>query len=271
MPNQVPFMIYGTAWKKDQTARFVEQALLAGFRGIDTACQPKHYHEAGVGAGVAAAGKKGILRESLYLQTKFTPVDGHVATGIPYDPNADIATQVRQSFRVSQKNLGTDYVDALVIHSPYALFQDLLSAWKAMEGIYREGGTRRLGISNCYDLTTFKRLYEAAEVKPTIVQNRFYRETNYDKALRTWIKTKDVTYQSFWSLTANPDILRTRLVRDLAQTYQRSEAVILYRYLIQIGIVPLNGTTSEQHMKEDLAVAEFELKERELEQMSLLF
>jgi diketogulonate reductase-like aldo/keto reductase len=68
---RVPRIIYGTAWKKDATEKLVSLALQNGIRGIDTACQPKHYHEAGVGAGVAASMKKnGLTRADLYLRTK---------------------------------------------------------------------------------------------------------------------------------------------------------------------------------------------------------
>ncbi|MCX7101020.1 MAG: aldo/keto reductase, partial [Methylobacter sp.] len=73
---KMPRIIYGTAWKKDATAAWVEQAIGLGFRGIDTACQPKHYNEAGVGAGVVACYKSGIDRSELYLQTKYTPLSG---------------------------------------------------------------------------------------------------------------------------------------------------------------------------------------------------
>ena len=50
----MPRILYGTAWKGADTARLVALALRHGFRGLDTACQPKHYDEAGVGAGLAA-------------------------------------------------------------------------------------------------------------------------------------------------------------------------------------------------------------------------
>ena len=40
---QMPRLIYGTAWKKEATTELVIRAVLNGFRGIDTACQPKHY------------------------------------------------------------------------------------------------------------------------------------------------------------------------------------------------------------------------------------
>jgi len=110
---RVPSFLYGTAWKEDRTAALTELALRAGFRGIDTACQPKHYHEPGVGAADAA-----FERESLYVQTKFTPVSGHDPQRIPYDADASVSEQVAQSFAVSLQNLRTTYLDALILHSP---------------------------------------------------------------------------------------------------------------------------------------------------------
>lgn len=267
---KIPLLIYGSAWKKEQTAGLVERAVLAGFRGIDTACQPKHYNEEGVGEALRVLEKRGIPRSALFLQTKFTPLPGHDPLRLPYDPNADISAQVHQSFQVSQRNLGTDYVDSLVLHSPYSRFEDLLAAWKALEEIHRAGGARRLGISNCYDLQLFKRFFEAVEIKPAILQNRFYRETGYDKELRAWSRERSVIYQSFWTLTANPHILQNPVLKDMARDYQRTDAQIFFRYLTQIGLVPLTGTTSEIHMKEDLDIAGFELKASDLENLGRL-
>ena len=65
----LPPILYGTAWKEDRTEALVRQALEAGFRGIDTANQRKHYHEAGVGAALRRAFEAGELtREDLFLQ-----------------------------------------------------------------------------------------------------------------------------------------------------------------------------------------------------------
>ena len=97
-----------------------------GFRGIDTACQPKHYHEPGVGAGVAAclrgepACNGNLAREDLYLQTKFTALSGQDPARTPYDPKVPLPEQVRQSLAVSLRNLQTDYLDGLLLHSPFA-------------------------------------------------------------------------------------------------------------------------------------------------------
>src|SRR2546430_2860261 len=88
----VPRFLYGTAWKEDQTQRLTELALRQGFRGIDTANQRKHYHEAAVGQAIAAVVESGLVtREDLFLQTKFTFRAGQDQR-LPYDPKAPIQT-----------------------------------------------------------------------------------------------------------------------------------------------------------------------------------
>src|ERR1700733_3600957 len=93
----IPSFLYGTAWKEDRSAALTELALKSGFRGIDTANQRRHYFEAGVGEGLAAAYRAGVVtRADLFLQTKFTYQDGQDHR-LPYDPAASLSTQVAQS------------------------------------------------------------------------------------------------------------------------------------------------------------------------------
>jgi len=256
---RMPRIIYGTAWKKDRTAALVEQAVGLGFRGIDTACQPKHYHEAGVGDGVAACLQRGMARSELYLQSKFTPLGGQDPASVPYDSDAELGEQVAQSFRTSLKNLQTTYLDCLVLHSPLATPEQTLDAWQAMEQIVDSGGVKQLGISNCYDRQQFELLYRDAAVKPAVIQNRFYAATGYDRAIRDFCREHQIIYQSFWTLSANPNVLAHPMLQMLAAKYRCQAAQIFFRYLSQIGIVPLTGTTSESHMREDLAIFDFEL------------
>jgi diketogulonate reductase-like aldo/keto reductase len=257
---RMPRIIYGTAWKREKTAALVEKAIRTGFRGIDTACQPKHYHEPGVGEGIAACIQAEIVtREELYLQTKFTPLDGQDPKSIPYDPKASLGDQVAQSIRCSLKNLQTPYLDGLILHSPLASRQQLLEVWQAMEQAFEDGVIKQLGISNCYDPATLAFLFEAAAVKPAVLQNRFYADTHYDRSLRDFCRQQNILYQSFWTLTANPGVLADRILKTLAARYGRSSAQVFFRFLTQIGVVPLTGTASEQHMREDLEIFEFEL------------
>lgn len=271
MSNTMPPFIYGTAWKKDKTADLVYKAIRNGFKGIDTACQPKHYNEAGVGEALRKLADEGLDRNDLYIQTKFTPIDGQDPNNIPYNKLDPLAEQMIQSFQASQKNLNVSYVDGLILHSPLETFEQTIVAWKALELIHTQGGAKRIGISNCYDLDYLKEIYSSASIKPTILQNRFYQATGYDHELRRWCREKEITYQSFWTLTANPQILSSRVIQKAAQTYQKTPAQILFRVLVHMGIVPLTGTTSEQHMKEDLEIFTFSLPETVIQEIASLF
>nr|CAX83893.1 Aldo/keto reductase [uncultured bacterium] len=258
---RMPGILYGTAWKQEQTAALVQRALERGFRGIDTACQPKHYDEAGVGRGIAAALGNGLTRADLYLQTKFTPLPGQDPRRIPYDPEAPLSEQVEQSFQVSLRNLGTDHLDGLLLHSPLATIGQTLEAWKTFEKLHLSGGVRRLGISNCYDPRLLEHLTLNARVKPTVVQNRFYAQTRYDREIRAFCRRQGIVYQSFWTLTANPHLLAHPALTSRAERLGCTPEQLFFRLLTRLDITPLTGTTSVQHMEEDLAIFAIELDE----------
>lgn len=267
----MPFLLYGTAWKKDKTADLVTKAVKYGFRGIDTACQPKHYNEAGVGEAIQRLASEGTTRKDLYIQTKFTPLDGQDPLNIPYNRSAPLSVQVAESFEVSKKNLGVSYVDGLILHSPLENMDRTMTAWQAMEQIYNNGGTAQIGISNCYDLEMLKQLHAAAYIKPAVLQNRFYQDTDYDNEIRNWCQEQKIIYQSFWTLTANPQILSSKAVQKAARTYQKSAAQIFFCVLVGIDIVPLTGTCSEKHMKEDLEIFNFNLPTTVMQEIASLF
>lgn len=269
--TRIPRILYGTAWKKERTAALVERALRAGFRGIDTACQPKHYDEPGVGKGIAAALGPDLRREQLYLQTKFTALDGQDARRVPYDAKAPLPEQVRQSCRASLANLRTTYLDCLVLHSPMDTPELSLQVWREFEALADSGVVRELGISNCYQQGELEALYAAARIKPLVLQNRFYAETGYDQELRRFCRAHGMLYQSFWTLTANPKILSHPGVQALAQRYGVTPAQLFFRGLTQIGIVPLTGTSSEEHLRQDLGIFDFELDPADLRQLTARF
>jgi diketogulonate reductase-like aldo/keto reductase len=230
-----------------------------GFRGIDTACQPKHYNEPGVGDAIVFALERGLSREELYLQTKFTPLDGQDPARVPYDPDATVPEQIRQSCRTSLANLRTTFLDCLLLHSPLDSLEATEEAWHAFETLVDQGTVRAIGVSNCYDIRWFQHLYSCARVKPSVLQNRFYAKTGFDRAMRQFCRERNVVYQSFWTLTANPKIIAHKTIAALANIYEVTSEQIFFRALTQIGIVPLTGTCSEEHMRQDLAIFDFEL------------
>jgi hypothetical protein len=169
-------LIYGTAWKKDETARLVSEAVKTGFRFIDTACQPKHYDEAGVGNGwTAAAQELGLNRHDIWLQTKFTPLSGQDPNNIPYNKDLSIDEQARESLEVSLRNLKVEYLDSWVLHSPPGSFEDLMTVWRVMEEAVDQRRALHIGISNCYDIDTFRLLYQQARLKPSVSDEFVFR------------------------------------------------------------------------------------------------
>lgn len=262
---KIPNMIYGTAWKKENTSDLVYEALIQGFKAIDTACQPKHYREDLVGLALLKAYESGIKREDLFIQTKFTPIDGQDKTNMPYLESDTLEVQVRKSFETSKKNLKTNFIDSYILHSPIFSISKLQIVWQKMEEFYDKKEVGQLGISNCYDLELLTFLHKNARIKPSVVQNRFYTQSGYDKQIREFCKNNGIIYQSFWSLTANPHILNSQILKELSIKYQKSVAEIFYRFLNHIDIVPLNGTTSIKHMIEDLKIGEFALELEEID------
>ena len=256
----LPSFIYGTAWKKEATSQLVQLAVSTGFTAIDTANQIIHYNEALVGEALLALDHKGIKRETLFLQTKFTPVGGqdHKTS---YDASSDITTQVGQSFESSLKHLRTEYVDSYVLHGPYSragLGEADWETWAAIEGIYKSSRTKMIGISNV-NAGQLKQLCEKAEIKPMVVQNRCYAVLGWDKEVREVCQANEIIYQGFSLLTANRETLADPEIRGIAKRLGTGPEQVIFRFAMQMGMLPLTGTTSEQHMKEDLQVESLEL------------
>jgi diketogulonate reductase-like aldo/keto reductase len=261
----LPAFVYGTAWKKGATSDLVYQALCNGFTAVDTAAQPKHYREDLVAEGISRAIKdRKVKRSELYIQTKFTSVAGQNPDDMPYDSKSPLQEQVNTSVISSLKNFdfgdvvpeGEDaqYIDTLVLHSPMPTLNETLEVWETLEQ-YVPGEIKNLGISNC-NLFTLMDLYERARIKPSVVQNRFYPGTKFDIGVRQFCKEKRIVYQSFWTLSANPDLVWSTEVGTLADKLGISPQAALYGLVLGLGNVSiLNGTKSVKHMSEDWQAA----------------
>ena len=258
MPTQqpafLPDFLYGTAWKEERTPALVELALRMGFRGIDTANQRRHYFEAGVGQGLAAAYRAGVVtRSDIFLQTKFTyrPGQDH---RLPYDPAANSAVQVVQSLASSLEHLGTDFVDSFVLHGPasgYGWTDTDAEVWEAMRKERDAGRTRAIGVSNV-SLRHLEQMVDVHSEAPAFVQNRCYARLGWDRDVRLFCSERNIIYQGFSLLTANAEVLRHPVFTGLAESANTTPAQVVFAFARLVGMLPLTGTSNAEHMRQDL-------------------
>ncbi len=265
----LPRLLYGTAWKEARTQELTELALQQGFRGVDTANQRCHYHEAAVGQAISVSIAGGLVtRKDLFIQSKFTFRHGQDHR-LPYDPEAPITAQVEQSCASSLRHLNVDYIDSYLLHgpaSPVGLTPDDWAAWRTMEAIHGRGRVRMLGVSN-FNLEQLAHLCERARIRPSFVQNRCYAASGWDRQVRYFCRLHGIVYQGFSLLTANRAALASPHLARIAATHGRTIPQVIFRFAIDVGMIPLTGTTNVEHMRMDLDVFSFQLERPEIEQI----
>lgn len=263
----VPPILYGTAWKEAATQELTELAIAQGFRGIDTANQRKHYYEAAVGQAIGTCISAGLIaRNDLFLQTKYTFRRGQDHR-LPYHPDSPITVQVQESFASSLEHLGVDRIESYLLHGPsraVGLSEDDWNAWQAMEEIHESGRARLIGVSNV-SRDQLEILCTGARFKPHFVQNRCFAVSGWDRAVREFCRANDIVYQGFSLLTANREVLASQQMTTLARRYGCTSAQLVFRFAIEVGMLPLTGTTNAQHMQLDLSVLRMQLGAEDIE------
>jgi diketogulonate reductase-like aldo/keto reductase len=276
MPSQPAFtsldFLYGTAWKEGRTATLTELALRTGFRGVDTANQRRHYFEAGVGEGLAAAYRAGVVtRDDLFLQTKFTYQCGQDHR-LPYDPSSSLSVQVAQSLSSSLEHLGCDYVNSYVLHGPssnYDWTEDDAEVWEAMRKERDAERTCLLGVSNV-SLRHLEQMAEAHSEAPAFVQNRCYARLGWDRDVRRFCRERRIVYQGFSLLTANVEVVQHPLVGAIASRAGATPAQVVFAFARRVGMLPLTGTSDAGHMKQDMASVDLVLSSDALQAIESL-
>jgi diketogulonate reductase-like aldo/keto reductase len=253
-----PAFLYGTAWKEDRTPALVELALRTGFRGIDTANQRRHYFEAGVGQGLSAAYRAGVVtRDDLFLQTKFTYQPGQDHR-LPYDPAAELSVQVAQSMASSLEHLATNHVDSFVLHGPasgYGWSDYDVEVWGAMLAERDAGRTRLVGVSNV-SLLHLRQLSASGAPMPAFVQNRCFARRGWDRDVRSFCTERRIVYQ---------EVVGHPLIARIAARERATPVQVVFRFALAVGMLPLTGTSDREHMAQDLASAALTLSPDEVE------
>jgi diketogulonate reductase-like aldo/keto reductase len=178
---------------------------------------------------------------------------------MPYHPDLPLSKQIPASVESSLRNLRVEedesssesaYIDCLLLHSPLPSEVETSYAWKVMQS-YVPARIRHIGISNV-GVKELTDIWRMAGVHPAVVQNRWHEGNQWDREVRAFCREKGIVYESFWTLTGNPGLLKSEPVQRLSQEAGVNRQAALYSLVVELGIAPLNGTTSKERMDEDL-------------------
>lgn len=248
---KMPVLGLGTyALTVEEAENSVYHALKDGYRLIDTA--RAYNNEEGVGRGIQRAIEEGLVtREEIFITTKVWDTDfGNAGS----------------AFEDSLARLGLDYVDLVLLH--HVPRQNDEEAYHELEEKVEEGKIRSLGLSNIYlDNDTFDRMYEAAEIKPVLVQNEnhpFFQNTEFQE----YIGQYGLFIESWYPLGGRgftQNYFNDETLLGIAQAHDKTVAQILLRWHVQAGYITIPGSSNPDHIAENYDIFNFELSEEEMQ------
>jgi len=285
--EKMPTVGFGM-WKiaKDQTAEATYQAIKAGYRLIDQACD--YGNEKECGEGIKKAIDEGLVkREELWVTSKLWNTFHR-------------KEHVKAACQKSLKDLGLDYLDLYLIHFPIALKyvdpevryppewifdpssaeprmeEDNVSyqeTWRAMEELAKEGLTKNIGCSNI-GTTMLRDVLNYAEVKPAVLQVEMHPYNTQDKLLR-FCDSKGIAVTAFSSFgagsyvelgmaTVQESCLDEQTVKDIAGAHSVSPAQVVLRWAVQRGTAVIPKSVKPERMAENIGIQGFELTEDQM-------
>ena len=252
--NKIPQLALGT-WLIDDgvVADAVKSAISLGYRHIDTA--QAYGNERGVGEGIR---QSGIAREEIFLTTKIA------AEHKTYESAA-------RSIDKSLSELGLDYIDLMIIHSPQPwvevnqsenrYFDENREVWRALEEAYTAGKVRAIGVSN-FLKDDLENILQTAKIKP-MVNQILCHISNSPLELIDWCTSQGFLTEAY-SPVAHGEALKNESIIAMAQKYGVSVAQLCIRYCIQLGMIVLPKAAKAEHQKSNAEV-DFEISSADME------
>jgi 2,5-diketo-D-gluconate reductase A len=233
----------------EDTAEVATQALMAGYRHIDTAAA--YGNEAGVGQAVHAAG---LDRDDVFITTKcFNDDQG-------YD-------QATRALKASLDHLEMDYVDLYLIHWPVPAHDKYVETWKAFIDLREQGLTRSIGVSN-FQPAHLHRVIDETGVTPTVNQIELHPRLQQTGLRREHAELGIVT--EAWSPLAQGQVLDDPVIGEIAQTHDKTPGQVVIRWHLQLGNVVFPKSVTPERIAENIDVFDFTLSEDEMASINAL-
>ncbi|MEV7405352.1 aldo/keto reductase [Streptomyces sp. NPDC091267] len=247
---QIPQLGFGTFQiPPEETRETTLAALEAGYRHIDTA--EMYGNEKEVGQAVRDSG---LDRADVFVTSKLNN-DAHA----PDD--------ALQAFDRTMEDLDLDYLDLFLIHWPLPGKGDFVETWKALEGIYRSGRAKAIGVSN-FQPHHLRRLLEGSDVVPVVNQIEVHPYLTQDDVRAFGAEHEIVT--EAWSPIAQGKVLDDPAINRIAERVGKTPAQVTLRWHIQRGDVVFPKSVTQKRIKENFDLFDFELSAGDVGEISAL-
>ncbi|HTU38840.1 MAG TPA: aldo/keto reductase [Acidimicrobiales bacterium] len=246
----IPIMGFGVYQiRPEETEEVVTEALATGYRHIDTAAL--YFNEEAVGRAIRGSQ---IPRPELFITTKLWVQD---------NPSERMA---RVAFERSLERLGLDYIDLYLIHQPLG---DYYGSWRAMQQLQEEALVRAIGVSNFYPDRLID-LIDHNDVVPAVNQietHPFFQRQAYQQLMRE----RGVQIESWAPFAEGRNgLFGNPLLFALADTYGKSVAQVVLRWLIQRHVLVIPKSVRPERMAENIDVFDFTLTEDDMARIATL-
>ncbi|PYZ91615.1 aldo/keto reductase [Salipaludibacillus keqinensis] len=226
----------------DEVVRAVQEALIAGYRSIDTASF--YQNEEGVGRAIA---QSDVPRDEIFITTKVWNDDQGY--------NETLA-----AFEQSRRKLGVDVIDLYLIHWPVTgKFKD---TWRAMEKLYEDGKVRAIGVSN-FLVHHLENLLENATVVPAVNQVEYHPWLSQPD-LYDFCKGKGIQVEAWSPLTRGRKFDDLQL-KEIAERHGKTPAQVLIRWDLQNEVVTIPKSVTKERIQANTEVFDFQLSETEMD------
>ena len=229
-----------------QLAETIEAAINNGLRLIDTSAAYNNEKEIG-----RAIRESKVKRDEMFITSR-------VSNRQQYDGN------IRDSFFLSLKKLGLEYIDLYMMHWPVP--DHFLKTWKEMEKLYDEGLIKNLGVANCHQ-HHIEEIMSICEIKPVVNQIEIHPLFT-QKPLLAYCKSEGIQVEAYSPLAQNNDRLRNnRTLKLLAQKYGKSMQQIILRWHIENGVIPIPRSSHVDRIINNMDIFDFQLTKDEVEKI----
>jgi len=268
--GRIPQLGFGTYnLEGDDCNRLVSQAIELGYRHIDTADGYKNHKD------IARALKDSeVKRDDMFITSK-----------INYNDYGTERTRLAIDRILSELEL--EYIDMIMLQFPGVKYDEeqghdvggvldvgigyvmadveaslklRIEAWRALEAALENRKVRFIGVAN-YEVSHLKELLRYAKFPPSVNQVELHPFLP-KMELQEFCKENKIIVEVYGSIVQNgmKDFLKDKIVGDMAEVHDKSEAQVALRWAVQQDLVVLPKSTKVARIKENMDIFDWELR-----------